>query len=91
MNKVRLLAITVYTSALLSVSANAALAGEVKGPPGTLNNTNYTGAPADANSNCAYSGLNDFDLSDPGGQLASQVQTAAEASLSSTVWSMASQ
>ena len=73
----RLLAITVCTAGLLGVSASAALAGEVKGPPGTQNNTNDTGAPANANSNCAYSGLNDFDLSDPGGQIVSQVQTAA--------------
>jgi hypothetical protein len=74
----RLLVITVCTAGLLGISASAALAGEVKGPPGTLNNTNNTGAPANANSNCAYSGLNDYDLSDPGGQIVSQVQTAAD-------------
>ena len=74
----RLLAITACTAGLLGVSASAALAGEVKGPPGTLNNTNDTGAPANANSNCAYSGLNDYDLSDPDGQIVSQVQTAAD-------------
>ena len=78
MNKMGSLAITICTAALLGVSASAALAGEVKGPPGTQNNTNDTGAPAHANSNCAYSGLNDFDLSDPDGQLVSQVQTAAD-------------
>lgn len=55
-----------------------AFAGEVKGPPNQLNNTNATGAPTHANSNCAYSGLNDFDQSDPLGQTASQVQTAAD-------------
>jgi hypothetical protein len=55
-----------------------AFAGEVKGPPNQINNTNSTGAPAHANSNCAYSGLNDFDTSDPMGQLSSQVQTAAD-------------
>jgi hypothetical protein len=60
------------------VFANGALAGEVKGPPGTLNNTNDTAAPTHANSICAFSGLNDYDLSDPNGQLASQVQTAAD-------------
>jgi hypothetical protein len=54
-----------------------ASAGEVKGPPGTVDNTNDTAAPAHANSNCAFSGLNDFDSSDPG-QLDSQVQTAAD-------------
>jgi hypothetical protein len=72
----RILAITVCTASLLGVSAIAALAGEVKGPPGTINNTNETGAPANANSDCAHSGLNDFDQSE--GQTASQVQTAAD-------------
>ena len=57
--------------------AGAALAGEVKGPPGTVDNTNYTGARSNANSNCAYSGLNDFDSTDPG-QISSIVQTAAD-------------
>jgi ABC-type proline/glycine betaine transport system substrate-binding protein len=65
--------------AVLVGAASGALAGEVKGPPGTINNTNVTAAPANANSNCAYSGLNDFDLSDPVGQLDSFVQTAADA------------
>ena len=60
------------------LAGGGAFAGEVKGPPGTLNNTNETGAPAHANSACAFSGLNDYDLSDPIGQLASQVQTAAD-------------
>ena len=78
MTKVQLLAIAVYAAALLGVSANAALAGEVKGPPNQKDNTNYTGAPANANSNCAYSGLNDFDTTDPDGQLDSLVQTAAD-------------
>jgi hypothetical protein len=62
---------------VLVAAAGVALAGEVKGPPGTLDNTNYTGARENANSNCAYSGLNDFDTSDPG-QLLSIVQTAAD-------------
>ena len=74
----RMLVITVCTAGLLGLSASAALAGEVKGPPGTLNNTNYTGALDHANSACAASGLNDFDLSDPDGQIESQVQTAAD-------------
>ena len=65
-------------AAVLVGATSAAFAGEVKGPPGTLNNTNDTGAPDNANSNCAYSGLNDFDQSDPG-QLASIVQTVADA------------
>ena len=55
-----------------------AVAGEVKGPPGTLNNTNETGALSHANSACAFSGLNDLDQSDPVGQMVSQVQTAAD-------------
>jgi hypothetical protein len=62
------------TAVVLTLSAGAALAGEVKGPPGTINNTNRTGAPAHANSACAFSGLNDFG----NGQTASQVQTAAD-------------
>ena len=68
---------------LLAVAATIAMlapggvfAGEVKGPPGTLNNTNETGALDHANSACAASGLNDLDTSS--GQTASQVQTAAD-------------
>jgi hypothetical protein len=71
----RLLAVATCCAVL---AAGGAFAGEVKGPPGTLNNTNRTGAPDHANSACAFSGLNDYDLSDPNGQLASQVQTAAD-------------
>jgi hypothetical protein len=62
------------TVVVLTLSASAAFAGEVKGPPGTINNTNRTGAPAHANSACAFSGLNDFG----NGQNVSQVQTAAD-------------
>jgi len=72
----RLLAFMVCTAGVLGVSA--AFAGEVKGPPGTLNNTNETGALDHASSPCAASGLNDYDLSDPEGQIESQVQTAAD-------------
>src|SRR5512147_758827 len=63
---------------VLTLTAGATLGGEVKGPPNQLNNTNETGALDHANSACAASGLNDFDQSDPIGQLASQVQTAAD-------------
>ena len=63
---------------VLSLSASTVLAGEVKGPPNQINNTNTTGALEHANSACAASGLNDFDLSDPFGQNDSQVQTAAD-------------
>jgi hypothetical protein len=67
----------VVAAAAAVLAAGGAIAGEVKGPPGTLNNTNETGALDHANSACAASGLNDFDTSDPG-QLLSQVQTAAD-------------
>jgi hypothetical protein len=60
------------------LAAGGAFAGEVKGPPGQLNNTNETGALAHANSACAASGLNDYDLADTEGQIANQVQTAAD-------------
>jgi len=58
------------------LAAGGAFAGEVKGPPGTTDNTNRTGAPAHANSACAFSGLNDFDSAE--GQAVNQVQTAAD-------------
>jgi hypothetical protein len=73
----RFFSIALCAVAFVGVSGSAALAGEVKGPPGTKNNTNETGALLHANSACAASGLNDFDLADPG-QLVSQVQTAAD-------------
>jgi hypothetical protein len=63
-------------TSVLMVGAGLAFAGEVKGPPGTLNNTNETGALDHANSACAASGLNDLDESE--GQNVSQVQTAAD-------------
>src|SRR5678809_593140 len=68
----------VVAAAIAVLGAAGAFAGEVKGPPNTLNNTNETGALNHANSACAASGLNDFDLSDPDGQTVSQVQTAAD-------------
>ena len=68
----------IAATAAVALAAGGAFAGEVKGPPGTPNNTNETGALDHANSACAASGLNDFDTSDPMGQLASQVQTAAD-------------
>jgi hypothetical protein len=72
----RLLVVAVSVAALAGGGAIGALAGEVKGPPGTVNNTNTTGALDHANSACAASGLNDLDQS--AGQTASQVQTAAD-------------
>src|SRR6266699_7024584 len=72
----RLLVVAASVVALAGTTATGALAGEVKGPPGTINNTNVTGALDHANSACAASGLNDLDQSS--GQTASQVQTAAD-------------
>ena len=61
---------------VVALGASTVLAGEVKGPPNQINNTNRTGALAHANSACAASGLNDMDQS--AGQTVSQVQTAAD-------------
>jgi hypothetical protein len=72
----RLLVVAVSVAALAGATAAGGLAGEVKGPPGTVNNTNETGALDHANSACAASGLNDLDQS--AGQTVSQVQTAAD-------------
>jgi hypothetical protein len=63
---------------VLALGASTVFAGEVKGPPNQINNTNETGALEHANSACAASGLNDFDQFDPIGQNESQVQTAAD-------------
>jgi hypothetical protein len=68
----------IVATSVVALAAGGAFAGEVKGPPGTLNNTNETGALDHANSICAASGLNDYDLSDTEGQIASQVQTATD-------------
>ena len=74
----RRLAVTVLCmGAFVGFSAGTASAGEVKGPPGTINNTNTTGALDHARSACAASGLNDLDQAE--GQTVSQVQTAADA------------
>jgi hypothetical protein len=60
-----MLTVAVCTVALGGVGASSALAGEVTGPPGTpgqfgSGSERATGAPAHANSICAFSGLNDF-------------------------------
>ena len=68
----------VVAASVVALAAGGAFAGEVKGPPGTPDNTNETGALDHANSACAASGLNDLDLFDPDGQTVSQVQTAAD-------------
>lgn len=72
----RLLVVAASSVVLAAAGASGALAGEVKGPPGTPYNENFTGAPANANSDCAYSGLN--DLNPEFGQTESIVQTAAD-------------
>ncbi len=72
----RLVFVAASVAVLVSAGAGGALAGEVKGPPGTPNNTNVTGALDHARSACAASGLNDYDSEE--GQNVSQVQTAAD-------------
>ena len=72
----RLLAAALCAASVMGASVVTASAGEVKGPPGTVNNENETGALDHANSACAASGLNDLDQEE--GQNVSQVQTAAD-------------
>lgn len=72
----RMFATAFCATTLIGLSAGPAAAGEVKGPPGTPNSTNETGALEHANSACAASGLNDLDSTE--GQNVSQVQTAAD-------------
>ena len=72
----RLFSVICAAVLVFALGASTVLAGEVKGPPNQINNTNRTGALAHANSACAASGLNDFDQSS--GQTVSQVQTAAD-------------
>lgn len=72
----RLFSATCAALLVFALGANTVLAGEVKGPPNQINNTNETGALEHANSACAASGLNDLDQS--AGQTVSQVQTAAD-------------
>ena len=62
----KLLAAAFSAAALASAGAGSAVAGEVKGPPGTGPRTQEqvdaiaTGAPAHSNSICSFSGLNDM-------------------------------
>ena len=69
-------AAAICAAVVAGLSASAALAGEVIGPPGSpgSGSQTYTAAPAHANSICAFSGLNDFN----NGQTSSIVQTAAD-------------
>jgi hypothetical protein len=65
MGKRRLLA-AAFCAAFACAGASSAIAGEVKGPPGTGARTQAevdaiaTGAPAHSNSICSFSGLNDM-------------------------------
>jgi len=65
MGKKRLLAVAVCAAALAGGGASVALAGEVKGPPGSTatpgGNPDKTAAHTNSNSACSASGLNDFD------------------------------
>jgi hypothetical protein len=86
MRRMPLLAVAVCTAALAGASASAALAGEVKGPPGTPSSptnpipippaSGETQAPDHANSACAFSGLNDLNPAE--GPTDSIVQTPAD-------------
>lgn len=72
----RLLVVAASAAVLVVAGASGAFAGEVKGPPNQVDNTNETEALDHANSACAASGLNDLDSEE--GQNESQVQTAAD-------------
>jgi hypothetical protein len=82
----RLLVAVASVSVFGLAAAGAALAGEVKGPPGTpcpdrttcVELTNSTAGPIHANSFCVFSGLNDFDPNDPAGQTTKITQTPAD-------------
>jgi len=78
MSKRTLLVLLACVLIVLGVGATAALAGEITGPPGTPGtagsaNGKPTGAPDNANSFCAYSGLNDMNPDE--GQIDRQTQT----------------
>jgi hypothetical protein len=72
------LAAAICAVIVAGLSAGAALAGEVKGPPGTpgvafSGSGERTGAPANSNSICSYNGLNDMNPAQ--GQIDIIVQT----------------
>ena len=79
------LLVTLSVAVSMAAGAGWAFAGEVKGPPGTVDNTNYTGARTNANSNCAVqrserfrqrgSGTNRFERTD-GGRLVEVLRRA---------------
>jgi hypothetical protein len=71
-------AVAICATVIAGLSAGAAFAGEVQGPPGTpgvafSGSGNRTGAPAHASSICAYNGLNDMNPDQ--GPISSFVQT----------------
>lgn len=77
MIRARLLAAFLVVS-MAALGVAIAFAGEVQGPPGTpgvpnSGSGNRTGAPAHANSICAYNGLNDMNPNQ--GQIDYIVQT----------------
>jgi hypothetical protein len=65
MVKRSVLAAALCAAVFVGGGVSAALAGEVKGPPGSTpvpgGSQDRTGAPAHANSACAFNGLNDYD------------------------------
>jgi hypothetical protein len=72
------LAAAICAAIVAALTASAALAGEVTGPPGTpgvafSGSGSPTGARANANSICAYNGLNDMNPAQ--GQITYIVQT----------------
>jgi hypothetical protein len=73
-----MLAVMASVAVIVGIGANAALAGEVKGPPGTpgerfSGSGQPTAAEDNANSICAFSGLN--DMNPEPGQIDRQTQT----------------
>lgn len=78
MSKKSFLAAGLCAAVFAGGSVSVALAGEVQGPPGTpgvafSGSGERTGAPAHANSICAYNGLNDMNPAQ--GPIDSFVQT----------------
>lgn len=56
----RALCVVAVVAASVSMSAGAAFAGEVTGPPGSVGHPGEKKDMTHANSICAFSGLNDF-------------------------------
>jgi hypothetical protein len=81
----KIIAVMASMAVIVGVSASAAFAGEVKGPPytgepvsgGIVNEDNATAIGGHAMSLCAFSGLNDYDADL--GQNDRQTQTPKDA------------